>query len=67
MAFGLGRLHWPPEAFWAASPREILAAIEAHRPPRAGEAPSRLTLDELMRAHPDRIPCDDEWKGDIDG
>jgi uncharacterized phage protein (TIGR02216 family) len=67
MAFGLGRLRWTPDAFWAASPHEILAAIEAHHPPQAVEAPSRVTLDALMRVHPDRISRDDDWKGHVDG
>ncbi|CAD5300239.1 Phage tail assembly chaperone [Bosea sp. 62] len=67
MAFGLGRLRWTPDAFWAASPREIIAAIEAHRPAEAGEPPSRLTLDALMRAHPDPVSRNDEWKGCADG
>jgi uncharacterized phage protein (TIGR02216 family) len=66
MAFGLGHLRWMPEAFWAASPREILAAIEAYHPPRA-EAPSRMTLDGLMRAHPDLALCDNDRKGRTDG
>ncbi|MEI5664502.1 phage tail assembly chaperone [Bosea sp. CCNWLW174] len=60
MAFGLGRLCWTPDAFWAASPREILAAVEAHRPAEAGEPPSRTTLDALMRAHPDPASRNDE-------
>jgi len=68
MAFGLGRLRWPPDAFWAASPREIFAAIEAHRPSQTVEAPSRSTLWALMQAHPDLVSCDhDDWKGRIDG
>jgi uncharacterized phage protein (TIGR02216 family) len=67
MAFGLGRLGWTPDAFWAASPREILAAIEAHRPFQSVEAPSRTTLDALMWAHPDPVSRDDDWKGDADG
>jgi uncharacterized phage protein (TIGR02216 family) len=67
MAFGLGRLRWTPDAFWAASPREILAAIEAYRPPSALDPPTRPMLDALMRAHPDPISCDDDWKGRIDG
>ncbi|HEV2513379.1 phage tail assembly chaperone [Bosea sp. (in: a-proteobacteria)] len=66
MAFGLGRLRWTPDAFWAASPHEILAAIEAYRPPEA-EAPSRTTLDALMQAHPDPVSRDDDWKGRADG
>ncbi|MFC5419658.1 phage tail assembly chaperone [Bosea eneae] len=60
MAFGLGRLCWAPDAFWSATPHEILAAIESHRAPPAGEAPSRTTLDALMRAHPDPASRNDE-------
>ncbi|MBA4219101.1 MAG: phage tail assembly chaperone [Methylobacterium sp.] len=67
MAFGLGRLRWTPDAFWAASPREVIAATEAYRPPQAGEPPSRMRLDELMRAHPDPVSHDDAWKGRSDG
>ena len=67
MAFGLGRLRWTPEAFWAASPREIITAIEAYRPPQTGEPPSRMTLDALMRAHPDPVSYNDDWKGHADG
>lgn len=53
MAFGLGRLRWPTEAFWAATPLEILAASEAFLPPQGVEAPSRSALAALMQAHPD--------------
>jgi uncharacterized phage protein (TIGR02216 family) len=53
MAFGLGHLRWPPETFWAASPREIFAASEALRRVPAGEPPARGTLQALMRDHPD--------------
>lgn len=67
MAFGLGRLRWTPEAFWAASPREVLAAIEAHLPPQAGEAPPRATLDALMSAHPDSVSHSGDWKGRANG
>ena len=51
MAFGLGRLAWAPDTFWAATPREIAAALRAH----GGEA-SALSPDELqalMRRFPD--------------
>lgn len=54
MAFGLGRLRWPPEAFWAATPLEVLAASEAFLPRQGVEAPSRSVLAALMQAHPDR-------------
>lgn len=53
MAFGLGQLRWPPEIFWAASPREIFVASEALRRAPAGEPPARGTLEALMRDHPD--------------
>jgi uncharacterized phage protein (TIGR02216 family) len=53
MAFGLGRLRWPPEAFWAATPLEILAASEAFLPQQGVETPSRSALAALMQAHPD--------------
>lgn len=53
MAFGLGRLRWPPEQFWEATPREIAAALQAFQPQAGAEAPSRSALAELMAAHPD--------------
>lgn len=53
MAFGLGRLGWPPEAFWAATPREIGAALRAHQRADADAAPGREALHALMAAHPD--------------
>lgn len=55
MAFGLGRLGWPPDVFWAATPREIGAALRAHQA-EAGLShtpPERAALMALMRAHPD--------------
>lgn len=52
MAFGLGRLAWAPEQFWAATPREIAAALRAHG--GAGSEPTkRSTLSALMAAYPD--------------
>ena len=53
MAFGLGRLRWSPDAFWAASPHEIIAASEAFRAAAASEPTARGVLDALMRDHPD--------------
>lgn len=52
MAFGLGRLAWPPEQFWAATPREIAAAFRAHRGAVA-PATDRAGLAALMAAYPD--------------
>jgi uncharacterized phage protein (TIGR02216 family) len=52
MAFGLGRLAWPPDQFWAATPREIAAALNAHRG-LATSATDRAALSALMAAYPD--------------
>ena len=52
MAFGLGHLGWTPAAFWAATPREIAAALRAHRR-SSPNAPERAALARLMAAHPD--------------
>lgn len=52
MAFGLGVLRLSPKDFWMMTPRELHRAIEGvfgH----AGTAPSRETLEELMREFPD--------------
>ena len=48
MTIGLNRLLWPPAAFWAATPREIAAALGPRR-----QALSRGDLDRLLAAHPD--------------
>lgn len=51
MAFGLGRLGWEPDAFWAATLREIAAALRAH-----GGGTNALGPDELqalMQRFPD--------------
>lgn len=53
MAFGLGRLGWAPETFWAATPREIGAALRAHQAGQPSAAPGRDALRALMAAHPD--------------
>ena len=53
MAFGLGRLGWPPEAFWAATPREIGAALRAYQLVDPAPPPGREALRSLMAAHPD--------------
>ncbi|WP_414644353.1 phage tail assembly chaperone [Bosea sp. (in: a-proteobacteria)] len=53
MAFGLGRLGWSPETFWAATPHEIDAALRAHRTGQSPAVPGRDALRALMAAHPD--------------
>ncbi|CAM5770192.1 phage tail assembly chaperone [Bosea minatitlanensis] len=54
MAFGLGRLGWPPEHFWAATPRELAAALRAWRREAPGGAIERSAFEALMAACPDR-------------
>jgi|LakMenEpi03Aug12_release.lakeMendotaPanAssembly.Ray.scaffolds.fasta_scaffold3395669_2 uncharacterized phage protein (TIGR02216 family) len=49
MAAGLGQLKLPPQAFWAATPREILAAFA----PPARDAPNRAVLEGLLQLFPD--------------
>ncbi len=53
MAFGLGRLGWSPAVFWAATPREIGAALRAHQSADSATVPRRADLRALMAAHPD--------------
>ncbi len=49
MAFGLGRLRLPPDAFWRMTPLELAAALAAKIP--AGAGPPDLA--GLMAAFPD--------------
>jgi uncharacterized phage protein (TIGR02216 family) len=53
MAFGLGRLRLPPEAFWAMTPRELALAAEGMSG-RIGAPLGRHTLNELMNRYPDK-------------
>ncbi|MDX3810206.1 phage tail assembly chaperone [Bosea thiooxidans] len=53
MAYGLGRLGWEPESFWAATPRELAAAMRAWRPGAPGDATGRVAFEALMAAFPD--------------
>lgn len=53
MTFGLGRLAWPPDRFWAATPREIAAALRVHQDQSRSAAPERPALAALMDAFPD--------------
>jgi uncharacterized phage protein (TIGR02216 family) len=56
MAFGLGRLRLPPEAFWALTPRELGAAARPHDP--AGPPLRRSDLAALAARYPDEVPAD---------
>ena len=53
MAFGLGAWRLAPRDFWAATPRELAAALDGRRgliePPA-----DRAALAALMAAYPDR-------------
>jgi len=52
MRAGLGLLRLSPQAFWSMTPRELNAALGPSAP--AFDAPSRRSLETLMRAFPDR-------------
>ena len=54
MAVGLGRLRLAPDVFWAMTPKEYGAAIDALNPRRGGPAPGRGVLKALMDAFPDK-------------
>jgi uncharacterized phage protein (TIGR02216 family) len=53
MRFGFGVLRLAPTDFWTMTPRELAAAMGAHRRPDA-PAPGRDALMALMAAYPDR-------------
>lgn len=55
MGFGLGRLRLPSGAFWAMTPRELLAAADGLGL-RAAAALPRASLEALMRRFPDEAP-----------
>jgi uncharacterized phage protein (TIGR02216 family) len=59
MGFLMGVLGWPPQAAWAATPREVALAIAG----RMGRAPSRAMdgagLEALMQAYPDKPSTSD--------
>jgi uncharacterized phage protein (TIGR02216 family) len=55
IAFGLGVLRLPPEAFWLMTPRELAFAMRGLR----GDVTAPLTrrnVDDLMRRFPDDRP-----------
>jgi uncharacterized phage protein (TIGR02216 family) len=53
IALGLGRLRWSPRELWAATPREIAAAVRALTGSGAGEPATRADLERLIAAFPD--------------
>ena len=55
MAAALGVLRWPPDAFWRATPRELLAAIAGPGGGRAAEPATSGDMERLMRAFPDEL------------
>ncbi|MFT5506991.1 MAG: putative phage protein (TIGR02216 family) [Hyphomicrobiaceae bacterium] len=52
MAFGLGELRLAPRDFWAMTPRELAAAVEASANPGTAP-PTRAELADLMTTYPD--------------
>lgn len=53
MAFALGVLRWPPETFWRATPRELIAAYDGLSGHRATAPAGRRELERMMAAFPD--------------
>ena len=60
MTLALGRLGWTPAVFWAATPQELLAALEGwtelHASQRTGGAlndEELETLEDMKRRFPD--------------
>jgi uncharacterized phage protein (TIGR02216 family) len=53
MALGLGVLRWSPDAFWRATPRELMAAYDGLSGRRRAEPAGRADLKRLMEAFPD--------------
>lgn len=51
-----GGLGWPPVQFWAATPREVAAALG---PSARIAAPDRAALERLLATHPDQEAADD--------
>lgn len=51
LALGLSTLRWRPRDLWAATPRELAAALGLTQ--AAPEALARADLDRLLAAHPD--------------
>ena len=57
MAFGLGVLRLPGDAFWAMTLRELEAAASGvFGPPSLWAAPTRREFTALMAAYPDSKP-----------
>lgn len=59
MSWAFGMLLWAPGVFWAATPHELMAAIDGYIDAHGGardEPMSRAELDELMRRYPDKKP-----------
>ena len=52
MAAGFGLLRLSPDVFWRMSPREFAQAVRPFAR-AAGDAPSRASLDALIRRFPD--------------
>jgi uncharacterized phage protein (TIGR02216 family) len=53
MALGLGVLRWSPDAFWRATPRELMAAFDGLRGGRGPEPAVHGDLRRMMAAFPD--------------
>lgn len=57
MEWAFGVLRWPPDAFWAATPHELMAAIDGYNDAHGAqreEPMNRDELNDLIRLYPDR-------------
>ncbi|WP_319771968.1 phage tail assembly chaperone [Breoghania sp.] len=52
--FCLNHLRWPPQTVWAATPREVAAALTSAPATHKGSKPARGGLEALLRRYPDR-------------
>lgn len=61
MGLCMGRLGWPPDSFWRATPRELAAVLAGLGGGRAGDLRplARAGLEALMRRFPDAATGDD--------
>lgn len=60
MRLGLGVMRLPPDAFWAMTPGEFLAALEGAGLVPIGAGMDRDALAALMAAYPDTVRTNEQ-------
>jgi uncharacterized phage protein (TIGR02216 family) len=66
MGFLMGVLGWPPQAAWAATPREVALAIAGRMGRDLAKPMAAAELTALMQAYPDQ-PVAHSGEEDSDG